>query len=112
MGISLSMNFRTAENVSFASLNFGSLSVSSFWSGQLMVPTSPSPSFLTVRVDVRFGSPPSDLAPPAPAGPAALLLDRQGGRPLRLADLVAALPRPDRIGRLLVRRARQAACPE
>ena len=55
--ILLSMTFRTAENVSFPSLNFRSLSFSSFWSGQLIVPASLSPSFLIVRVDVRFLSP-------------------------------------------------------
>src|SRR5438874_11056391 len=39
-----------------------------------------------------------------------VLLDRQGGRPLLVADLVLALPRPDRV--YLVCRAREAADPE
>ena len=73
------MNFRTAENVSFPSLNFRSLIFSSFWSGQLIVPASLSPSFLIVRSDVRFWSPisyshfhvptGSAFSPCAPASP-------------------------------------------
>src|SRR5437879_5548689 len=55
--IVLSMIFRSAENVSFPSLNFGSLIFSSFWSGQFIVPTNLSPAFLSVRVDVRFCPP-------------------------------------------------------
>src|SRR6188474_504023 len=51
------MNFRTAENVSFPSLNFTSLSFSSFWSGQFIVPARLSPSFLIVSSDVRCWSP-------------------------------------------------------
>src|SRR5438105_14127004 len=39
-----------------------------------------------------------------------VLLDRQCGRPLLPADLIFALPRPDRF--YLVRRAREAADPE
>jgi hypothetical protein len=57
MGIVLSMNFRTTENVSFPSLNFGSVIFSSFWSGQFIVPSTLSPSFLIVRSAVRFWSP-------------------------------------------------------
>src|SRR5215467_15821738 len=57
MGIVLSMNFRTAENVSFPSLNFTSLSFSSFWSGQFIVPERLSPSFWIVSSDVRCWSP-------------------------------------------------------
>src|SRR6187549_3852062 len=57
MGIMLSMNFRTAENVSFPSLNFTSLSFSSFWSGQFIVPERLSPSFRIVSSDVRCWSP-------------------------------------------------------
>src|SRR6185295_12560402 len=57
MGIVLSWNFRTAENVSFPSLNFTSLSFSSFWSGQFIVPARLSPSFLIVSSDVRCWSP-------------------------------------------------------
>src|SRR5262249_13079531 len=37
--------------------SFRSLRFVSFWSGQLMVPASLSPSFLIVRVDVRFCAP-------------------------------------------------------
>src|SRR3984885_4733234 len=55
--ISLSMSFRTAENVRVPSFSFRSLSFVSFWSGQLIVPASLSPSFLIVKVDVRFMSP-------------------------------------------------------
>src|SRR5262249_38726410 len=40
-----------------------------------------------------------------------VFLNRQGGRPLLVADLVLALPRPDRV-RLAVLRARKAAEPE
>src|SRR5207249_1746743 len=55
--ISLSMSFRTAENVSVPSFSFRSLRLVSFWSGQLIVPASLSPSFLIVKVDVRFCPP-------------------------------------------------------
>src|SRR5438477_11731578 len=41
-----------------------------------------------------------------------VLLDRQGGCPLLPADLIFALPRPDRIYHLVVHRAGQAAYPE
>src|SRR4051794_19155979 len=41
-----------------------------------------------------------------------VLLDLQGGCPLLSADLILALPCPDRIDHLVVRRARQAAYPE
>src|SRR3954469_3198680 len=51
------MNFRTAENVSAPSFSFTPLSFVAFWSGQLIVPASLSPSFVIVRVDVRFWSP-------------------------------------------------------
>src|SRR5436190_13322151 len=54
MGMLLPINFRTAENVSVPSFSFTSLSFSSFWSGQVIVPASLSPSFLIVRVDVRL----------------------------------------------------------
>src|SRR5207248_1601042 len=47
------MSFRTAENVRVPSFDFRSLSFVSFWSGQLIVPASLSPSFLIVKVDVR-----------------------------------------------------------
>src|SRR4051794_35890307 len=47
-----------------------------------------------------------------PDEPVPLLLDREGGGSLLIADLITALPCPDRIGRLVVRRVRQAACPE
>src|ERR1041384_6402337 len=57
MGISLPMNFRTAEYVRVPSFSFTSLRFSSFWSGQLIVPPSLSPSVLTVRVAVRFCPP-------------------------------------------------------
>src|SRR6185436_11224638 len=57
MGMTLSMNFRTTENVSFPSLNFGSAIFSSFWSGQFMVPSILSPSLLIVSSAVRFWSP-------------------------------------------------------
>src|SRR5580765_2302867 len=57
MGIVVSMNFRTAEKVSFPSLNFTSLSFSSFWSGQFIVPERFSPSFWIVSSDVRCWSP-------------------------------------------------------
>src|SRR5262249_4732788 len=53
---------------------------------------------LLVRPDHRYG----EFVP--------VLLDRQGARPLLVADLVIALPRPDRF--YLVRRAREAADPE
>src|SRR5262249_55044045 len=43
-GNSLPLNFRTAENVRVLSFSFASLSFSSFWSGQLIVPASLSPS--------------------------------------------------------------------
>src|SRR5260221_6886890 len=55
--ISLSMSLRTAENVSVPSFSFRSLRFVSFWSGQLIVPASLFPSFLIVKVDVRFWSP-------------------------------------------------------
>src|SRR5215813_1444646 len=51
------MSFRTAEKVSFPSLNFTSLSFSSFWSGQFIVPERLSPSFWIVSSDVRCWSP-------------------------------------------------------
>ena len=51
------MNFRTAENVSSPSLIFRSLSSSSFWSGQLIVPASLSLAFLIVSSRVRFWPP-------------------------------------------------------
>src|SRR5438128_6656377 len=57
MGILFSINTRTAEKVRSPSFSFTSLSVVSFWSGQLIVPASLSPSILTVSVDVRFWSP-------------------------------------------------------
>src|SRR5947208_11352526 len=41
-----------------------------------------------------------------------VLLDRQGGCPLLAADLIFALPCPDRIYHLVVHRAGQAAYPE
>src|SRR5262245_44307658 len=41
-----------------------------------------------------------------------ILLDLQGGCPLLSADLILALPCPDRVYHLVVRRARQAAYPE
>src|ERR1043166_4558069 len=47
------MILRTAENVSVPSFSLRSLSFSSFWFGQLIVPVSLSPSFLIVRVEVR-----------------------------------------------------------
>src|ERR1051325_8582598 len=56
-GILFSMNTRTAENVSVPSFSFRSLRLVSFWSGQLIVPASLSPSFLIVSVDVRFCPP-------------------------------------------------------
>src|SRR3989441_9879660 len=52
---------------------------------------------------VRPAHRPGELVP--------VLLDRQGGRPLLAADLVLALPRPDRVC-LLALRARKAAEPE
>src|SRR5262249_50432874 len=55
--ISLSMNFRTAVNVRVPSFSFRSLRFASFWSGQLIVPASLSPSFLIFRVDSRFCPP-------------------------------------------------------
>src|SRR5438132_11097979 len=51
------MSFRTAGNVSVPSFSFRSLRLVSFWSGQLIVPASLSPSFLIVKVDVRFCPP-------------------------------------------------------
>src|SRR5436190_4839690 len=57
MGMTLSMNFRTTENVSFPSLNCAAVIFSSFWSGQVIVPSTLSPSFLIVRSAVRFWSP-------------------------------------------------------
>src|SRR5439155_22477082 len=55
--ILLSMNSRTAENVRLLSFSFTSLSFVSFWSGQLIVPASLSPSFLIIKVDIRFCPP-------------------------------------------------------
>src|SRR5438477_2989841 len=52
---------------------------------------------------VRPAHRPGELAP--------VLLDRQGGRPLHVADRVLALPRPDRV-RLPALRDRKAADPE
>src|SRR5262249_35991546 len=70
---------RSAENVSSPSFSFRSWRGVSFWSGQLIVPVILSPSFLIVRVDVRFWSPilyshfhvptGSALPPCAPARP-------------------------------------------
>src|SRR5687767_10799727 len=57
MGIFLSINTRTAENVRSASFSFTSLSFTSFWSGQLIVPANLSPSFLIVSSAVRLVSP-------------------------------------------------------
>src|SRR5207245_1103038 len=87
--IVLSMSFRSAENVSLPSLNFGSLIFSSFWSGQLIVPTNLSPSFLGVRVDVRCCPPISyshchvptgfafsSRAPAGPQSPSTLAAER------------------------------------
>ena len=51
------VNFRTAEKVSVPSFSFTSLSSRPFWSGQLIVPARLSPSFLIVKVDVRFCPP-------------------------------------------------------
>ena len=51
------MNIRSAEKVRSPSFSFTSLSFVSFWSGQLIVPASLSPSFLIVRVDIRFWPP-------------------------------------------------------
>src|SRR4051812_27466419 len=48
------MIFRTAEKVSVSSFSFTSLRFVSFWSGQLIVAVRLSPSFLTVKVEVRF----------------------------------------------------------
>src|SRR6516162_6351698 len=56
-GNSLSMNFRTAENVRVLAFSFRSLSFSAFWSGQLIVPASLSPSILIVKVAVSFWLP-------------------------------------------------------
>src|SRR5262245_12464259 len=53
----LSPTTRSAENVSSPSFSFRSWRFVSFWSGQLIVPVSLSPSFLIVSVDVRFWSP-------------------------------------------------------
>src|SRR6516225_472274 len=55
--ILLFMNFRTAENVRVPSFSFRSLRFVFFWSGQLIVPASLFPSFLIVKVDVRFCPP-------------------------------------------------------
>src|SRR5258705_6792910 len=46
----LSPVFRSAEKVRSASFSFTSLSLSSFWSGQFIVPASLSPSFVIVSV--------------------------------------------------------------
>src|SRR5437763_11053606 len=81
MGIVLPMSLRSAENVSFPSLNFGSLSFSSFWSGQLIVPASLPPSFLTVRVDVRFAPPISYSHFHVPTGSAPFLSSAAPARP-------------------------------
>ena len=51
------MNTRTAAKVSSPAFSFTSFSFVSFWSGQLIVPASLSPSFLIVRVDIRFWPP-------------------------------------------------------
>src|SRR5262249_28770802 len=56
-----------------------------------------------LRLLVRPAHRPGELVP--------VLLDRQGGHPLHAADLVLALPRPDRVC-LLALRARKAAEPE
>src|SRR4051812_24995036 len=66
------MSFRTAENASFPFLNFRSLSFSPFWSDQLMVPVSLSPSFLISRVEVRCCPPISYSQFHVPTGSAAL----------------------------------------
>src|SRR6185436_19687855 len=75
----LSPSTRTAEKVNSPSFSFTSLSFASFWSGQLIVPASLSPSFVIVSVDVRCWSPilyshfhvpiGSDFSPCAPARP-------------------------------------------
>src|SRR5438445_6450326 len=52
-----SINTRTAEKVRSPPFSFTSVSFASFWSGQLIVPTSLSPSFLIVSVEVRFWPP-------------------------------------------------------
>src|SRR5262249_1723781 len=56
-GNPLPLNFRTAENVRVLAFSFTSLSFSSFWSGQLIVPASLSPSILIVKVAVSFWLP-------------------------------------------------------
>src|SRR5271156_613737 len=66
------MNFRTAENVRVPSFSLRSLSFSSFWSVQLIVPTSLSPSFLIVKVDARFCPPISYSHFHVPTGSTAL----------------------------------------
>src|SRR6267143_1025341 len=57
MGILFSINTRTAEKVRSPAFSFTSLSFVSFWSGQLIVPASLSPSFLIDSVDIRFWPP-------------------------------------------------------
>ena len=44
-------------NLKDVKLKDGNLSFSAFWSGQLIVPASLSPSFVIVSVEVRFWSP-------------------------------------------------------
>src|SRR5262245_29711128 len=75
----LSMNCRSAEKLKLPSFILTSLICASFWSGQLIVPASRSPSALIVSVDIRFWPPISyshlhfpiglSLSPPAPAKP-------------------------------------------
>src|SRR5581483_4754967 len=86
--ISLPISFRTAEKLSVPSFSFTSLSGSSFWSGQLIVPASLSPSFLIVKVDVRCCPPISyshfhvptgstlSAAPARPQSPSANAIER------------------------------------
>src|SRR5260370_6561547 len=98
----LSINFRSAEKVSVPSFSFRSLRLVSFWSGQLIVPASLSPSFLIVKGDApcwapisysHFHAPPgsafSPCAPPRPQTPRTTAAERirplfaahGGGRP-------------------------------
>src|SRR5262249_4192590 len=95
-GNSLSMNFRTAENVRVLAFSFTSLSFSPFWSGQVIVPASLSPSFLIVISSVRIWSPIlyshfhvppgsalAPCAPPSPQSPSTNVAERT---PLRVAS--------------------------